>query len=48
MIQQLEDDRALLKLFYEVSGKDEHGSEKEEDDATLVGQTFTSLTVLLF
>ena len=45
MIQQLEDDRALLELFYEVSGKDEHGSDKEEDDAVLVRQTLILVTI---
>jgi len=48
VIQQLEDDHALLELFYEVSGKDDHGSDKEEEDATLVGQTLTFYHIFYF
>lgn len=36
MIQQVLDDQALLEMFYEISGKDERGNNKKEDDAALV------------
>ena len=40
MTEQVLEDRALLKLFTEVSGKD-NSKEKKDDDAALVLPNYT-------